>query len=141
MSEELNVDTMGEVVSEGSDKLQGWIFAGQTAHGLSTVFRTIVGETFGTVESELHQPMPSSGRVKGLRVNVPIHTSATITTIEFRKNGVAVLTVAIPALATGVFETILTVELLKDDLINYRIISGGASIVIIPQCQLEIDTI
>lgn len=141
MSEELNVDTMGEVISGGTDNLQGWIFAGQSAHGLVTTHRSIVGEIASATESQVQQAMPSSGRVKALRVNVPIHTSATATTVEFRRNGVAVLTVVIPALATGVFEIIATVELLKDDLINYRIVSGGASIVIIPQCQLEIDTI
>lgn len=80
-------------------------------------------------ESLVQVPFPAC-TIKNFKINVTSNTANNATTIEVRKNGVAILSTSIPGNTNGVFTATGSAAVALNDLISIRVVipSGGSSI-------------
>ena len=84
---------------------------------------------FQGTESLVQMPFPAC-RIKNFKINVTSNTANNATTIEVRRNGVAILTTSIPGNTNGVFTATGLVSVALNDLISIRVVipAGGTGI-------------
>lgn len=115
--------------------MSSWVISigDQFGFGLSADFTRFMGIAgiiqSRTTESHVQHRIRHTCRLENLLVRVSSNTHDGLDTFRVRVNGGdGNLTIAVPAMATGVFEDTANTQSLSDgDLVDTRIVSGGAS--------------